>query len=447
MSRSLVCHRFGDIQSPRALGIARSVHLIFLLLGSVFIAAALVLVIFKVEIVATGSAKLAHVGQAREIQAEFTLPVKEIIVANGDRVVAGQTLIRLEDTDIATQHARVVNEISETELRLQTLDFLLHAIDQVIGQVATIEDGSGQPSLPVPDAEDVRMQEVRPLVAELQASFFNGYQEVRLNLQEVDRIQETLPIYRTLLEKNRAIMSAASELRGQGNISQRQLLAAEAEFEAMRLDLQTAGQDIARAEDAIELIKSRLGVEFATRRASLANERLTFSSRLAELELEELRLRRQVDAAVLTAPTAGTVEYIEVFAPGELARAGQTLMSIVPDDEALILEAEVPNSDIGLLRAGQQANINFEAYPAARFGLQKGTLINVSTDARENASGQWVFAALIELDKEYVSLNGADYSLASGMTAQIEVVTGQRRLITYFAAPVVAVIQGSLGEF
>lgn len=438
--------RFGDIQAPAILSIPRSTQLIFALLAAVFLMAATVMIVLKVEIVAQGSAKLAHVGQSRDVQPEFTLPVKRILVANGDLVEAGQPLLELEDADIRTEHTRAETEKTRLDREVRTVDFLLSSTNQLIEHVADIEIQSEVPRLPLPDAGQVNMGTLLSYLDELQAEFTGGFQAVQQNTREIQRIEQRRPIYAALSENRKLVLNAAAELFARENVSRWQLLEAESGYQETRLQMLGAEQDIARARDTIALTKSRLRIDLAKRHSQLAEERRDILRRISELDLELVRLGRQVAAATLVSPTSGTVEYIAIFAPSELARAGQNLMKIVPDGEALILEAEVSNSDVGLLKKGQRVNIDYEAYPASRYGIQTGTVVVISTDARKNDEGNWVFAILVKPDRQDLEFNEKRHQLSSGMTARIEIITGERRLFSYFVAPIVAAFQGSLGE-
>jgi hemolysin D len=88
----------------------------------------------------------------------------------------------------------------------------------------------------------------------------------------------------------------------------------------------------------------------------------------------------------------------------------------------------------------------YDAYPASRYGIQHGTVVVISTDARKNDEGNWVFAILVKPDRHDLEFNEKRHQLSSGMTARIEIITDERRLISCFVALIVAAFQGSLGE-
>ena len=111
------------------------------------------------------------------------------------------------------------------------------------------------------------------------------------------------------------------------------------------------------------------------------------------------------------------------------------------------LEAAASSFDTGRLKTGRRAYIDYEAYPAPRFGIQRGTGVVISTDTRQNDEGNGVFAIQVELDRQDLEVNETRDMLSSGMTARIGIITGERRLISYLVALIMAKFQSCLGEF
>ncbi|WP_132561142.1 hypothetical protein [Rhizobium sullae] len=72
--------------------------------------------------------------------------------------------------------------------------------------------------------------------------------------------------------------------------------------------------------------------------------------------------------------------------------------------------------------------------------------MDVSADAAELAPSKWGFVVRVALENPYLDTPLTRQALQPGMTASVDVITGGRRLISYFFAPIVETIQGSLGE-
>ena len=137
---------------------------------------------------------------------------------------------------------------------------------------------------------------------------------------------------------------------------------------------------------------------------------------------------------------------VEVFTIGAIATAGDQLLRVVPEDQAVEILATFANMDIGFVEIGQPANINLDAFPSERFGFVRGAVSDVAADSTEAAEGDWAFEVVIDI-LPYDQPSGAEsIELKSGMTGTIDVTTGERRLISYFFAPIVDTVQSALGE-
>lgn len=167
---------------------------------------------------------------------------------------------------------------------------------------------------------------------------------------------------------------------------------------------------------------------------------------MAELAEKLVVNERRVKNMQLRAPTSGTIDQLKTYTIGSIATARKDLMRIVPNDSQPEIEAVFSNVDVGFLEIGQQANIKLDAFPAERFGFVRGRLYQVSADSQEVADGQWGFTVRITPDKPYLETPTAQYELRAGMSATVDVITGERSLISYFFAPILRTISDSLGE-
>ena len=185
----------------------------------------------------------------------------------------------------------------------------------------------------------------------------------------------------------------------------------------------------------------------------LSSLRNRLQTRKAELEARRTVLneelvtsRRKLAGMRLKAPVDGVVDQLAVYTIGGIVNAGQELMRVVPEGQAFEIEAVFPNTDVGFLAVGQQANVKLDAYPAERFGSLRGHVSNVSADAIEIGENTFGFMVRVAPKAPFLETPSSQYALQSGMTAVVDVITGDRRVISYFFAPVVKVVQESLGE-
>ena len=135
-----------------------------------------------------------------------------------------------------------------------------------------------------------------------------------------------------------------------------------------------------------------------------------------------------------------------MFTIGGVAEAGTELLRVVPTEIAVEIEETFSNADIGFLAEGQQANIRLDAYPSERFGFLKAGVTDIAADSAEVADKQWAYIVRISPDQAFLTAGTDRFSLRPGMTATIDVTTDERRIISYFFAPIVRTIQDAMGE-
>jgi hemolysin D len=162
------------------------------------------------------------------------------------------------------------------------------------------------------------------------------------------------------------------------------------------------------------------------------------------------------ERSTIKAPISGTVQQLAITTVGQVVGSGQALMTIVPSDGPIEIEAMVQNQDIGFVEAGQDAVIKIEAFPFTRFGTINGKILKVSRDAVDEreamsdpttagrsggggtANGKpasYVFPATVRLERSAMMIEGKDIALSPGMVVTVEILTGQRRAIDYVLSP------------
>jgi hemolysin D len=75
------------------------------------------------------------------------------------------------------------------------------------------------------------------------------------------------------------------------------------------------------------------------------------------------------------------VQQLAVTTIGQVVTTGQSLMTIVPLDSPIEIEAMIQNKDIGFVEPGQPAVVKVESFPFTRYGTIDGTVLKVSRDA------------------------------------------------------------------
>ena len=148
---------------------------------------------------------------------------------------------------------------------------------------------------------------------------------------------------------------------------------------------------------------------------------------------QDMLARREV-----TAPDAGIVTEIRFFTPGSSIAAGQPVLDLVPADSRLVAEARIAPLDIEQVQTGQRVNVRLSAYRQREVPMLSGHLIYVSPDRQTDAQGAAFFLVRAVIDT-VTPLGKGDAQippLAAGMPAEVFVLGERRTVLDYLLRPV-----------
>lgn len=160
---------------------------------------------------------------------------------------------------------------------------------------------------------------------------------------------------------------------------------------------------------------------------------------------DRTQLLEQTD---LNAPSRGLVKNIRVTTLGGVVRAGDTVMELLPTQSGLVLEAKVYPADIAFVTVGQVANVKLDAFDTTIYGGFKGEVVYVSPDTltEETQRGpQPYYRVHVKIgEKDFDSEKARRMEVRPGMTAHVDLVVGQRSILSYLINPVTRVLGQAL---
>lgn len=176
----------------------------------------------------------------------------------------------------------------------------------------------------------------------------------------------------------------------------------------------------------------------ARARAQLA----ALEAQLAALDQERVERRAQADALV-TAPAAGTVAALLVE-DGQPVGAGASLLTLLPDGSPLEAHLLAPSRSVGFIRAGQEVLLRYPAFPYQKFGSHRARVLSVSRSALAPAelaiapadgSREPHYRVKVALESQTVAAYGRAEPLQAGMQVEADVFLDRRRLIEWVFEP------------
>lgn len=142
--------------------------------------------------------------------------------------------------------------------------------------------------------------------------------------------------------------------------------------------------------------------------------------------------------AVFKSPVRGVVKEIDVMTIGGVVPQNGKLMTIVPLDEQLLIEARISPRDIAFIRPGQEALVKITAYDYPIFGGLDGkvTVISPDTLRDEVKQDQFYYRVYIRTNTDkLVNKVGKEFSITPGMVATVDIKTGEKTIIDYLIKP------------
>ena len=290
----------------------------------------------------------------------------------------------------------------------------------------------------------VKVVSLRGTVARLQAEL-EGRSEIRFPSEVLER-PEVVSSQRSLFERRRQLQDEE-----QSAIAASLKLATE---ELQLLEELAKSGDAARAE----VLKARRQVNEL--RATATNKRNAYRQEAqaeltksrGELEQAEQVLTQRREALQSTrvrAPMSGTVKNVRITTMGAVLKSGDELLQIVPSDDPLIVEAKVKPADVAFVRNDLRANVKLDAYDYAVYGSLKGHVTYISPDTLKEedirSEEDPTYRVHIQID-EIPQDRKHEIDVLPGMTATVEIITGERTVAQYLLKPLRRISSEALVE-
>lgn len=402
----------------------------------------------KMDVVVTAQGKVVPEAQIKSIQPLEKGVIKTILIKDGQLVTKGQLLIELDqrvtqtDIDNLTQQRKVAYFMlkeyqSLYQLILQpTKDSLVkNDIDkQVLTKELTSTERAALIEL-IWRKWQAYVADIDYLLAEINAA---KAEKEALQMQ-LEMLNKTLPI---ITEQNNMYQTLhQNDYGSKADMLQSQKAVIETE-QALAQHKATVAQLSANISSKTSALMRAKADYLAQVLEQIELNQKDFKSLNNELEKYQLIKKAQS----LTAPLTGFVQNLSVHTVGAVVTPAQVLMQIVPKDSPLEVSAMVSNKDIGYIHEGQQVQVKVDTYPFTEYGLLTGEIIEISDDAIEDQNLGLVFKVITKLDSTTLHKQGKAFPIRSGMTASIEVKTGERRIIEYFLSPLTKAFKESLHE-
>ncbi|MGD9784038.1 MAG: HlyD family type I secretion periplasmic adaptor subunit [Hyphomicrobiaceae bacterium] len=367
--------------------------------------------------------------------------VKEILVKNGDRVSAGQPLIRLDDTTAAANLAVARGRVRDLAIQEARLE-------------AERDRKSG---FSLPKGFDPAEAETRRILG-AQTSLFEARRTSRAGEQSVlgERRGQLegdiagLGAQLASAEKQQAIN--AKELAGirplydKGYVSQQRIAPLEREAARIEGEIGRLRSEISKVQGQIMEVDLRLAQSEKAFTTDVVDELRKVQASLAEARESEKAVSDRLSRIEIKSPRGGRVHALQVRTIGGVVTPASALLQVIPEDERLIVAAQVRTEDVDKVHAGQPAAIRFPAFNSHTTPRLGGEVIRVSPAELSDSSGRVYFAVEIAVSSEQLSQLPAGQQLVPGMPAEVYLETQSRSILSYLLKPLLDAVSRTFRE-
>jgi adhesin transport system membrane fusion protein len=364
--------------------------------------------------------------------------VEEILVKPGDVVERDQILMRLQKTIATADYQQARNQFYTYTAMIERLESEISGKEFVVPEIVAKE-------MPKTAADEMQTFTIR-------RSYLSSQLGV-LEQQLAQRRQEITELKGRAAKSAEAIELARREERMLASLVARGVAA---EVDLLRLrraivdkegELQMSVLAAPRAEAAAREVEQRINEIVSRTRSEAAGQMNEIKAKLAAVTETIRAYEDRVTRTELRAPLRGIIKDVLVHTLGGVVKPGEEVIQIVPLEDTLLVEARVRPSDIAFLHPGQRAVVKITAYDFSIYGGLGAAVVDISADTLTNEKEDESFYRVrLRTDGSSLSKAGKELAIIPGMTATVDILTGEKTVLAYLLKPLLKAREAALSE-
>jgi HlyD family secretion protein len=359
--------------------------------------------------------------------------VSEIRVTEGQTVVAGDVLIRLDGVQIKSEFAIVDGTLTEFRARRARLEAERDGATAPVFPPDLLDEAAKRPEVAEQVEGQIKLFEARAETSAREAEqLTRRIGQIQSQIKGIDAQAEALTIQLGLIREE---LTAQQTLLDKGLAQATNVLALQREEARLMGQVGELTATRAQAEERITETEVQIDRIAVIRREEATSQLRDMGPQ--ELELAERRraLAERIDRLDIRAPVSGVVLALAVTTPRAVLRAAEPVLYIVPQDRPLLIAAQVPPIHIDQIHVGQQAELVFSSFSSRTTPHLMGKVTMVSADAFTDQQTRASYYRIeIVLDPgEIEKLEGL--ALVPGMPVEAFIQTEARSPIAYLIKP------------
>jgi protease secretion system membrane fusion protein len=371
--------------------------------------------------------------------------IQQILVRDGDVVKAGQVLVRMNPIV-----ARSAVEMTDSQyLSARGVEARLIAERdgaRTIKFPAEMEQRRSDPRV----AEMMSLQ--NQLLASRQGSLQNelgGVDESIAGLKvQIQGLQESREAKKEQVNILKEQLAGMRDLAKEGYVARNRLLELERTYAQLNGSISEDIGNIGRAQRQVTELTLRKAQRVQDYQKEVRTQ-LTDVQREAEAQQARLQAQKfELSNVEVKAPADGTVVNLAVFTPGGVVPAGFKMMDIVPSNDPLVVEGQLPVNLVDRVHAGLKTDLIFSAFNANRTPHIEGVVEQVAADRIvDERTGAAYYKVRVKVTPKGAQMIAAHkMDIRPGMPVELFVKTGERTMMNYLLKPVLDRARSALSE-
>lgn len=417
---------------------ARLPRAVLYTVGALFVILLLWAIFGKLNIIASADGRLMPETYVKILQPADAGIVQEILVKEGESVLAGQVLLRM-DTKLAEADTKTIgNDLALRSLQLRRIDAELSG-KPLVKQAKDPADLFRQIESQYRD----HRQSFEDTLGQAQEALKKSQREYESGIEVLTKLQQITPILKQQAD-------AYADMGKDGYAPQITVRDKQREYLEKSQDLRAQQSTLASLEAAVNQARKQIDQVTSKYRSDLQNERVEAGGQHRKLEQDWAKQEHKTGLLELRAPQAGIVKDLATHTIGTVVSPGTVLLSIVPEHEPLVAEIMIKNDDVGFVYPQQKVKVKVAPYPFAEYGMLDGEITRIQADSDSDQSQSQskdqakdkqqaqpsVYKAIVMLNSQVLESDGQKLKLMAGMQVVAEINQGSRSVMRYLLSTV-----------
>jgi len=339
----------------------------------------------RINEIARGQGKVIPSASLQIVQSLEGGIVRQVHVSEGQYVKHGQPLLKIDDTHFSAAYHESLFEHNDLLAKIARLDAESNDTQAII-----FPEGFNKTS------------------SELVASETLLFKTRRENIEtRQKRLQKSLAL------KNREL-SMTRPLADSGVVSQVELL---------------------RLETLVNDLEGQIENEWFDYKSEVVSQNNEYKNRHRQIEETLRAYEDKILRTSITSPISGVVNKVHIKTLGGVLQPGAPIIEIVPNEDSLLVEADISPSDIAFISLQQEATVKLTAYDFSIYGGLNGTVERISADTFQNEEGESFYKILVRTGDRSLQTSGEELEIIPGMVAQVDIKTGKKSILDYVLKP------------